>query len=97
MERGSSTTDVEDKKKMKGKVLEEPTMEPESDPLLVLRIFNGEAGERSKKKEVNILDLFGPESPKASPDSNDEDAKQPAEMRQHDCKFCDRKFPSSQA
>lgn len=88
---------IEDKKNLKGKVLEEPTMEPESDPLLVLRIFNGEAGERSKKKEVNILDLFGPESPKASPDSNDEDAKQPAEMRQHDCKFCDRKFPSSQA
>jgi hypothetical protein len=88
---------VRPKKKLKGKVLEEPTMEPESDPLLVLRIFNGEAGERSKKKEVNILDLFGPESPKASPDSNDEDAKQPAEMRQHDCKFCDRKFPSSQA
>ncbi|KAG6771121.1 hypothetical protein POTOM_022467 [Populus tomentosa] len=44
---------------MKGKVLDEPTMEPESDPLI--------------------------------------DAKQPAEMRQHDCKFCDRKFPSSQA
>jgi hypothetical protein len=36
MERGSSTIQMlRTKKKMKGKVLEEPTLEPESDPLLV--------------------------------------------------------------
>lgn len=51
MERGSSTTDVDDKKKMKGKVLEEPTMEPESDPLLVLRNFSGEAVRDPKRKK----------------------------------------------
>ncbi|KAJ6747682.1 hypothetical protein OIU74_030025 [Salix koriyanagi] len=69
MERGSSssTADVEDKK-MKGKVLEEPAaMDPESDPLLVLRLFTGEVGD------------------------DDE------ETIEYDCRFCDRKFPSSQA
>ncbi|CAK7339918.1 unnamed protein product [Dovyalis caffra] len=75
IERGSSTRDVEDRK-MKGKVLEEPTMEPESDPSLDLRLYSGE-------------------SPKASQDSND--AKKPSEMKQHQCKFCNRKFSSSQA
>ncbi|KAF9679486.1 hypothetical protein SADUNF_Sadunf06G0019900 [Salix dunnii] len=98
MERGSSSTaDVEDRK-MKGKVIEEPAMDPESDPLLVLRLFSGEVGETSKKKEVDFLDLFGPRSPKASQDSNDEDGtQQPQEELQYDCSFCDRKFPSSQA
>ncbi|KAJ6332233.1 hypothetical protein OIU76_010591 [Salix suchowensis] len=69
MERGSSSSaaDVEDKK-MKGKVLEEPAaMDPESDPLLVLRLFTGEVGD------------------------DDE------ETIEYDCRFCDRKFPSSQA
>ncbi|KAB5551641.1 hypothetical protein DKX38_008952 [Salix brachista] len=99
MERGSSSTADAEDKKMKGKlVLEEPAMDPESDPLLVLRLFTGEVGDGSKKKDVNFLDLFGPRSPKASQDSNDEDVtQQPEETIEYDCRFCDRKFPSSQA
>uniref|UniRef100_A0A6N2K160 C2H2-type domain-containing protein n=1 Tax=Salix viminalis TaxID=40686 RepID=A0A6N2K160_SALVM len=71
MERGSSssTADVEDRK-MKGKVLDqEPAaMDPESDPLLVLRLFTGEVGDDDEEETI-----------------------------EYDCRFCDRKFPSSQA
>ncbi|KAJ6741615.1 ZINC FINGER PROTEIN JAGGED [Salix viminalis] len=70
MERGSSssTADVEDRK-MKGKVLDQvPAMDPESDPLLVLRLFTGEVGDDDEEETI-----------------------------EYDCRFCDRKFPSSQA
>ncbi|XP_061369918.1 zinc finger protein 8-like [Gastrolobium bilobum] len=95
--------DVEDRKFKRKMEEEPPTLKEDLEQLLTLRLGNNTTKDDSSSNKLISKPLKGSDDAGSSPKPaepeplNDKEAQEENDQRQFSCKYCDKKFPSSQA